>query len=295
MGEAERVSGVILKNYSGFYYVQTADNTIYECKLRGKIKDQIVTGDRVIITPLLQGKGVLENLEKRDNLLYRPKIANVDLLLIVMAYNQPIPSLILLDRLIVLANYNHLKPIIILNKSDLKAHENTNLILDYYPRAGFKVITVSAYKQINLNFIDEVIKDKIAVMAGPSGVGKSSLLNALSGKVDIKTQTVSSKIGRGRHTTRHVELYPLENGGWLADTPGFSVLDMPVIKSFELSKYFPDFEPYFSRCRFSNCLHNQETECGVKQAVADGIILSSRYQNYLQMLQEVIQKERCYK
>ncbi|MDD3852092.1 MAG: ribosome small subunit-dependent GTPase A [Syntrophomonadaceae bacterium] len=295
MGETERVSGVVLKNYSGFYYVQTADSTIYECKLRGKIKEQIVTGDRVIITPLVNDKGVLENLEKRDNLLYRPKIANVDLLLIVMAYDQPIPSLSLLDRLIMLANYNRLKPIIILNKSDIKAHENTNLILNYYPRAGFKVISVSAYKQINLNLIDEEIKDNIAVMAGPSGVGKSSLLNALSEKLDIKTQTVSSKIGRGRHTTRHVELYPLRTSGWLADTPGFSVLDMPVMKSSELSAYFPDFEPYFSKCRFNNCLHNQETECGVKQAVTDGIILSSRYQNYLQMLQEVIQKERCYK
>ncbi len=295
MGETERVSGLVLKNYSGFYYVQTADTTIYECKLRGKIKDQIVTGDRVFITPLLNGAGVLENLEKRDNLLYRPKIANVDLLLIVMAYNQPVPSLSLLDRLIMLANYNHLNPIIILNKSDLKAHENTELILNYYPQAGFKVISVSAFKQLNLNLIDREIKDKIAVMAGPSGAGKSSLLNALSAKVDIKTQTVSSKIGRGRHTTRHVELYPLETGGWLADTPGFGVLDMPVMKSIELSGYFPDFKPYFPSCRFGNCLHNQETECGVKQAVNDGNILSNRYRNYLQMLQEVIQKERCYK
>lgn len=288
------IKGLVLKQLSGFYYVQGPCGNVYECKLRGKIKDQVVTGDRVLITPLSHDKGILEKILPRDNLLYRPKIANVSTVLIIMAADQPAPSLILLDRLLVLAFYNDLKPCIVVNKCDISPHNKAQLITDYYPRANLKVIKTSARNRCGIDNLKAMLKGEIAVMAGPSGVGKSSLLNALL-TVDVKTQEVSKKIGRGKHTTRHVELFPLDLGGWIADTPGFSVLDIPNMPKHNLAGYFSDFTPYIAGCRFRDCLHHKETECGVKEAVKEGIIAQPRYDNYLTMLDEVIKNERCYR
>jgi len=289
-----QVEGLVLKNYGGFYYVQDDEGKIYECKLRGKIKIQVLSGDRVVISLLEPGKGVLEEVLPRNSELYRPKIANVTLLLIVMTNNQPAPSLYLLDRLLFLAYYNNLSPYIILNKYDLKKHPNAAHIENYYPSKGFKVIRTSATKKIGIEAIKEVISGQIAVFAGPSGAGKSSLLNTLLEDVNIKTQEVSKKIGRGRHTTRHVELFSLPGGGYIADTPGFSTLDMPNIESREISNYFPDFSEYINECKFNDCLHFKEKGCRVQQAVSEGNISEFRYNNYLSMLEEVRAKERCF-
>lgn len=267
---------------------------VYECRTRGKLKDKILTGDRVIITILEKGYGILEKRLPRINQLYRPKIANVSMVLIVLGYDRPKPDLTLLDRLLFLSEYSGLRPVIVLNKCDLEADERIEQIKQYYPNAGYKVVTCSTARGIGLDSLIEIIKDQIAVLAGPSGSGKSSLLNRLGGLLPVRTQEVSNKIGRGRHTTRHVELYPMENGGQLADTPGFSVLEMPQLTRHEFVKYFPDFEQYANECRFANCIHYKETDCQVKSAVESGAIAPFRYQHYCSMLEEIIENERCY-
>lgn len=284
--------GLVLKNYGGFYYVQDQKSNIFECKLRGKVKQKILSGDRVIFTPLEVGKGILEKVLPRDNELNRPWVANVTLVLIVMACDKPRPDLVLLDRLLFLAEFNRITPYIIVNKCDLDPDEQACKILEYYPE-HFKVMKTSAKQRIGLDNLSSMVTGEIAVFAGPSGTGKSSMLKFLTGEINVRTQEVSSKIGRGKHTTRHSELYPLPHGGWLVDTPGFNVMDMPSLKREELRNYFPDFEEY-NTCKFDNCLHYRENECGIKTAVAEQRILSSRYQNYITMLEEVMEKERTY-
>jgi len=289
------VEGLVLKNYGGFYYVQDSNKDIYECKLRGKIKQAVLTGDKVLFTPLEHGRGILETISPRRNELQRPRIANADLLLIIMAHNQPAPSLALLDRLLVNASYKELTPYIILNKMDLPEDDNSSIITSYYPRKGFNLIKSSVRNNIGIDSIKEAISNRIAVLAGPSGTGKSSLLNLLVEGAGIKTQDVSKKIGRGRHTTRHVELYPLSNGGWIADTPGFSVLDPPDMESRDLASHFPEFYDFSNECRFNDCLHYGEKDCAVKEAVKDKVIAEFRYSNYIIMLEELIKNERCYR
>lgn len=287
--------GLVLKNYSGFYYVQTVDGQLYECKTRGKLKEQVVSGDWVTFTRLDDGRGILEGIQPRKNLLYRPKIANVTMVLIVMAVDKPSPSITLLDRLLLLASLQQLTPCIILNKCDLDPDPKAVLINEYYPQAGFTVLSISARQRHNLESVRQLLKEQIAVLAGPSGVGKTSLINALSDDQLLKTQEVSSKIGRGRHTTRHVELFAIDNNGWIADTPGFSVLDLPPMKSTQLANYYPDFTIFNQECRFADCLHYREKDCGVKTAVDNGTIPSFRYKNYIQLLEEVMEKEKCYR
>lgn len=286
--------GLVLKNYSGFYYVQNSRAQIVECRTRGKLKARILSGDRVMYTPLEDGKGILEQVLPRDNEMYRPRVANVSMVLIVMAYDRPLPSLSLLDRLLLLAQYSHLQPLIVLNKSDLQTNQYVNDIKSYYPPAKFPLLSVSARFKQGMEQLKAAISGEIAVLAGPSGVGKSSILNLLTAQDTAPTQEVSNKIGRGRHTTRHVELYPLDNNGWLVDTPGFSVLDLPRMRREELPLLFPDFIDYTEDCKFADCLHYKENNCGVKKAVEDNKILASRYHNYLTMLEEVMENERCY-
>jgi ribosome biogenesis GTPase len=286
----EKVGGLVLKNYGGFYYVQDSRKEIYECQLRGKVKKQVLSGDRVLITLLDNRRGILESILPRRNELVRPRVANADLLLIVMAHDKPAPSLFLLDSLLVNAYFNDLTPYIIINKKDLPEDSRAAMIGQYYPRSGFNLIRTSVPAGYGIDELREAIKERIAVMAGPSGSGKSSLLNSLVADAGSKTQEVSNKIGRGRHTTRHVELYPLGSGGWIADTPGFSVLNTPAMESQRLADYYPDFQNYTCACRFGNCLHYRETDCGVKDAVADGRIAQFRYQNYITMLEKLIRK-----
>jgi len=286
--------GLVIKNFAGFYYVQDQRDQIFECKVRGKVKERILSGDKVLFYKTEDKRGIIEKVLPRKNQLYRPRVANVSLVLIILACNNPKPDLNLLDRLLFLAAFNNINPCIVLNKSDLDRDINALNIMQYYPRAGFKLITTSVRNQTGIEEIKLVIKNKIAVLAGPSGSGKTSLLNSVRPESRLNTQEVSRKIGRGRHTTRHVELYPLDSGGWIVDTPGFSVLDMPDIKREELKEFFPDFQVYADQCRFGDCLHFKESECQVVKAVAEGKILASRYKNYVNMLKEIMERERCY-
>lgn len=288
------VEGMVLKNYGGFYYVQNTEENIYECKLRGKIKQQVLTGDKVLFTPLDDSRGILEKILARRNELLRPRIANVDLLLIVMANDKPAPSLRLLDSLLINAYYYKLIPYIILNKSDLPEDSRATLIKQYYCRVGFNVLQTSVISNRGIDLLRNIINHSVTVMAGPSGSGKSSLSNCLIKGAGIKTQEVSNKIGRGKHTTRHVELFPLLTGGWVADTPGFSVVNISNIDSSKLADYYPDFQEYKKNCQYSNCMHYREKECAVKQAVDNGLIAKFRYDNYVTMIEELNKNKRCY-
>lgn len=290
----EAQEGLVIKLYGGFYYVENPHGLVYECRLRGKLHQQVLSGDKVKFTVLDEGQGILESILPRYNQLYRPRIANVDLAVIVMANDRPAPSLALLDRLLFLVTYHQITPIIVINKCDLAEDPKAKNLRSYYPQAGFEVICTSVITGEGITELMNVIGDRVAVLAGPSGCGKSSLLNTLVA-VSTKTGAVSEKIGRGRHTTRHVELFPLQGGGFLADSPGFSVLDLPPVDSRRLADFYPDFERYISECRFQDCLHYKENECGVKHAYEAGIIADFRYQNYVAMLEEVIKNERCYR
>lgn len=292
---AHQLNSVIIKKISGFYYVQDDEGNIYESKLRGKLKQKVLTGDRVIITVLGDKKGIIEKVLPRENELQRPPIANVTMVLIVLAHDRPAPSTMLLDRLLFLSYYHELLPIIIMNKCDIPESRAAALIKEYYPTAGFNFILSSAKIGCGIEEIRKKIEGQVAVMAGPSGSGKSTLLNTLGEGLQLRTQDVSSKIGRGKHTTRHVELFPLPGGGLIGDTPGFSVIDMPALERKEVSFYFPDFQSYTELCEFRDCIHYKERFCGVKQALEAGDLPIHRYNNYITMLEEVISRERSYK
>jgi ribosome biogenesis GTPase / thiamine phosphate phosphatase len=295
------ITGILLKGYSGFYYVY-AEGRVWECSLRGRfrIRDQeFLTGDRVKILPGEGNKGTIEEVEERRNSLVRPTIANVDQAFLVFALVSPVPDLNLLDRLILQVTASGIKPVLILNKVDLArsftTDEGTSFAadgLDFYRELGYDMIKVSTKTGEGISEVQEHINGKITVLAGPSGVGKSSLVNALSPGMELKIGEVSKKLKRGKHTTRHVELMVCGEG-LLADTPGFSSLFLPSMKREELTEYFPEFQAA-GACRFINCMHNKEPDCAVKAAVEVGKIQRSRYEHYCQFLEEVTAAERRY-
>lgn len=288
--------GVVIRGYSGFYYVQVND-AIWECSLRGRLRQnrqKVLPGDRVKVTWLKKDKGVVEEVLPRRSELIRPPIANVDQVVIVMALSNPEPNLKLLDRLLILVEHEQVKPVICLSKADLVNPTKIAPLERVYQETGYPVVVTSATEGRGLEALREHLTEKISVLAGPSGVGKSTLLNAIQPGLSLKTAPVSPKIGRGRHTTRHVELLPLTCGGLVADTPGFSILSLPKMKREELVGYFPDLSRYVARCRFSSCLHAQEPDCAVKQALAEGKIDTNRYRHYLEFLAEVIANEQRY-
>jgi ribosome biogenesis GTPase len=228
----------------------------------------------------------------RRNSLVLPYVANVDQAFLVFARKMPDPDFNLLDRLLIQAGKAGMELIIIFTKSDL-IEETTDPFLEYYKACGYKVLSVSNKTLEGIDKVMELVKGHITVLAGPSGSGKSSLLNCLNPDRKQKTGTVSEKIGRGKHTTRHVELISA-GGGLVADTPGFSSLYLPEMKREQLQDFFPEFAKYKLSCRFKSCLHDKEPDCGVKEALANAEILASRYEHYIQFLQEVIAQEKKY-
>ncbi|MHB8170049.1 MAG: ribosome small subunit-dependent GTPase A [Thermincolia bacterium] len=288
--------GTVIKAYSGFYYVRV-DDILYECSLRGRFrkeKQTVITGDRVKINLLNHDKGVIEEILPRDTQLIRPPIANVEQVLIIMAARDPNPDLKLLDRLLILAQAADISPALCFNKAELVEGNQVEETAHVYLSVGYPVIVTSTREGWGLDDLRALLKDKVTVFAGPSGVGKSSLLNAIQPGLALKTGEVSEKIGRGKHTTRHVELLPLEVGGLVADTPGFSTLYLPDITPEELGTFFPEIEEYQGGCRFKGCHHHNEPQCGVKEALEAGEIDGRRYQHYLELLAEVKPKGRKY-
>ena len=268
------LDGRIMKGIGGFYYVDT-EKGLYECRARGIFRKDKITplvGDRVKISIVDEEKkiGVVEDIDKRDTELIRPPIANVDKALIVFAVTNPKPNLSLLDRFIVLAEKENLEIVIILTKVDLDEDDITNKIKEIYELSGYKVIPVSSKSKENIDKVKEELNNSVVVFAGPSGVGKSSLLNEIDQNFKLQTGEVSDKIKRGKHTTRHAELLKLECGGIVADTPGFSSLTLDDIEESELKEYFIEFDEV-DGCRFGNkCIHENEPGCGVKEAVEAG-------------------------
>ncbi|MGE5449925.1 MAG: ribosome small subunit-dependent GTPase A, partial [Methanomassiliicoccales archaeon] len=219
--------GLVIKHYSGFYYVAVGEE-ILECRSRGRLKkESVLSGDRVEVTDLGNGQGVVETVLPRVSELARPPVANINTVIVVVAQNNPPPSLWLLDRLLVLITFQGLKPILILNKADLDPVPDAGDLPKIYQACGYQVIKTSTRDGEGLDDVIAAMQSRISVLAGQSGVGKSSLLNQVCPGLTLKTGEVSKKIGRGRHTTRHTELFPVPGGGWVADTPGFSVLDLP--------------------------------------------------------------------
>ena len=292
------IEGRIIKGIGGFYYIET-EKGLYECRARGifrKNKIAPLVGDFVKISVVDEDnkKGVVEEIQERKTELVRPPIANVNKALIVFAVKNPTPHLSLLDRFIVLAERENLEIVIILTKIDLDDDNTFEKIKNIYEPCGYKVIGVSNLENKNIDKVKEELKDNTVVFAGPSGVGKSSLLNQIDSNFQLKTGDVSDKIKRGKHTTRHAELFELKFGGMVADTPGFSSLTLDDIEDIDLKDYFIEFEDY-DDCKFgSRCIHQNEPNCAVKEAVENGEIPKERYESYIQLLNEIRQGKRRY-
>lgn len=282
--------GIITKGIGGFYYVLTSNQELIECKARGRFrKDKIIpmVGDRVKITRGREGFAQIDEILERKNQIIRPPVSNVDQLLIVVAVSQPDPDLYLIDKITTIATIKNIEPILIINKYDLPDPLG---IADIYRRAGFQVLVVSCKEKLGLEEVKKLFHQKTSVFCGSSGVGKSSLINLTVPKISMAVGDISPKIERGRHTTRHVQLFPVAGGGFVADTPGFSSFDLEQMESItkeNLQYAFLDFENYISRCRFTGCSHITEPDCAVQEAVERGEIEKSRFQSYCAMFNEV--------
>lgn len=272
--------GTIIKGIGGFYYVK-ASGKVYECKARGVFRKQKITpmiGDRVEIE-LIGEKGSIAKILPRSSFLVRPSVANVDTMMLVVAAASPEPNLFLIDKMLVNAEINNIEPAVCINKTDIARRED---IAEIYSKAGYKVFCVSAEKHEGTAELMDYLKGKTTAFAGLSGVGKSSLLNIITDD-DLETGSVSEKIQRGKHTTRHVELFEMKNGGFVLDTPGFSSLEVEGIKAEDLWQYFPEMANSQNKCRFRGCSHINEPDCFVKEKVESGEMASSRYESYIEL------------
>lgn len=288
--------GLIIKGYGGFYYVRTGEKT-WCCRGRGRLRlgQNLLTGDRVQFTPLDldKGEGVIEEIKERKNALPRPPVANVDQVISVVSLAHPDPDLKLLNRSLVLCELEKLSIVICFNKIDLIDSSQAKDLEDIYRKAGYHTVFTSALEGRGLEQLRQVIAGKISVLSGPSGVGKSTLLNSLDPNLSLETGEISRKLKRGKHTTRYVELIPLCDG-FVADTPGFSSLELPTIKRTELGRCFPEINEFAGQCRFYDCIHLDEPDCEVKNALEQGLISRARYHDYKQFMEEIISKERTY-
>lgn len=291
--------GIIFKGIGGFYYVKFNDS-IYECKARGKFKNQKVTplvGDYVHISIQDEEKklGMIEEILERKTELLRPTVANVNQAIIVFSIKNPLPNIILLDKMLVLAEQSALNIVICFNKADLDVDFDYEKYEAIYSRIGYPVLKTCAIEGEGIDELSYYLKDKITVFSGPSGVGKSSLLNAVHEGFTLQTGEISEKIKRGKHTTRHSELLELKNGGIVVDTPGFTSLSMHEIEAEDLKEYFPEFRMMDEQCKFDNCMHINEPDCIVKTAVEDNRISKDRYEAYLYILKEISEHRRKQK
>lgn len=283
------MTGIILKALSSFYYVENG-GVIYECKARGNFRKNGISplvGDKVEFDITEGEKGIVNSILPRKNTLVRPNVANIDKLFIVSSYSTPAPNAFIIDKIAAIAEYNDIEPIIVFNKCDMGDFSDWERI---YKNSGFKTFTVSAEKGEGIEAILSELEGSVSAFTGNSGVGKSSILNCIFGNKNIQTGEVSEKLGRGRHTTRHIEAYRLKNGGIVVDTPGFSSLDY-TSRDYEfkenLAHYFRDFVDSIYECKFSTCSHTKESGCGVLKAVIEGRIEKTRHNSYAQLFEEM--------
>lgn len=283
--------GRIIKALSGFYYVEDHHQTI-QCRARGKFrKDEIkpLVGDFVEYDVEGENDGYIMKILPRHNTLVRPPICNVDQALIVSSCKEPDFSSILLDKFLLVIEHLGIEPIIIISKMDLDEDESVKNYIEDYRKAGYRVYEISSKDNHGIEELKSVFKDKVSVITGQSGVGKSSFLNALDIELNLETNIISKSLGRGKHTTRHVELIKMYDG-YIGDTPGFSSLELDMTPE-ELAVAYHDFALFSHDCKFRGCLHDSEPNCGVKKALDKGLISKERYEHYLMNLQEVKKKE----
>ena len=282
---SENKDGVILKGIGGFYYIDTKTG-IYECRARGLFRKQNIkplVGDKVIISSVDENNrtGLLYEILDRENELIRPAVANVSQLVAVISTENPKPNLYLLDKVIASCEKAGIDVLVCINKIDLA---DSKKYAEIYKKAGFNTIEVSAVNNDGIHAIKEILKDKISVFAGNSGVGKSSIINLLLGEDFFETGEVSQRVERGRHTTRHCELKSLPFGGYIIDTPGFGSLELENSEESSFDLMFREFKKYSADCRFNDCRHECEDGCAVIDAVRSGLISESRYESYKLML-----------
>ena len=275
-------NGVIYKALSGFYYVDCGGSSV-TCRARGKFRNDGTTpcvGDRVRVTQSGEGEGTVAEILPRKNNFIRPAVSNIDQMIIIVSAVIPITDPFLIDRIALISVLNDCEPVICINKCDL---DRADELYSIYEKSGFRLLRVSAKSGEGIDELRSILKDKISVFTGNSGVGKSSILNAISPKFDIKTGDISVKLGRGRHTTRHIELYYIGDGAYAADTPGYSSFDTDILNENNadaIVNAYREFDPYLGSCRFLDCRHIKEKGCAVLAAVNNGEISSVRHENY---------------
>ena len=291
------MQGKIIRGIAGFYYVHVVESGIYECKAKGIFrKDGIkpLVGDDVEIEILdekdMEGN-IMQILPRRNDLI-RPAVANIDQALVVFAAAKPKPHFQLLDRFLVMMESKEIPAILCFNKSDIVDDAEIASLKEIYENCGYPLLFTSAKEETNIDELKELLRGKTTAIAGPSGVGKSSLINQLQSGVKMETGSISRKIERGKHTTRHSELIVLEEGSYIMDTPGFSSLYVGDMEKEELKYCFPEFSAYEGKCRFNGCSHTHEPGCAVREAVEEGKIHRMRYEDYTFLYRELQEKKR---
>lgn len=291
------MQGKIIKGIAGFYYVNVVESGVYECKAKGvfrKEKIKPLVGDNVRIEILDEENktGNIVEIFPRKNELIRPAVANIDQALVVFAVIKPTPHFNLLDRFLVMMERKEIPVVLCFNKKDIATSPEIAELEAIYEKCGYPIVFTSALEQENIEEIRRLLLKKTTAIAGPSGVGKSSLINLLQNQVQMETGTISRKIERGKHTTRHSELIAVDADSYIMDTPGFSSLYVNDFEKEELKYYFREFASYEGQCRFQGCDHVHEPGCAVKEALEEGKIHPIRYKNYLEMYTELKEKKR---
>ena len=291
------MQGKIIRGIAGFYYVHVPEIGILECKAKGifrKNKLKPLVGDFVNVSVIDEEnkKGNIEEVLERKNELIRPAVANIDQALVIFAIKKPEPNLNLLDRFLIMMEQKDIPRILVFNKSDLATEEEKQTLAKIYENSGCKILFVSAKQNQGIEEVREILKGKTSTVAGPSGVGKSSLINMLQSEVNMETGSISEKIERGKHTTRHTEFIPIGEDAFIMDTPGFSSLAVFDMEKEELEQFYPEFDEYRNSCRFNGCSHTHEPGCSVKEAIDDGKISKERYENYRLIYEELKNKKK---
>lgn len=287
------MKGLIIKGIGGFYYVKTAEG-VYQAKGRGIFKKDGITlavGDNVDLEVLPDGDGVINTIEERKNHFIRPPIANVDCFIVVFAAAKPKPNFTVIDKFLIMAEQNGIDPILCINKCDLVSEEDLKEIQSIYASV-YPVIIASGKTGMGIDQLLRRIEGRKAAFAGPSGVGKSTITNLIIPEANMETGTVSQKTDRGRHTTRHVEIFEVLGGGFVFDTPGFTSFDILEAEEDDLADYYPEIAAYKGQCRFDDCRHKSEPGCKVLEAVNEGRIHKVRYESYLMNLEEIKKRKK---
>lgn len=291
------MQGKIVKGIAGFYYIHVVESGVYECKAKGifrKEKIKPLVGDNVVIEVLDENEktGNIIRVLPRSNELIRPAVANIDQALVVFSVIKPCPHLSLLNRFLVMMESRQISVILCFNKEDIAQDFQIEALEQIYSKCGYPCIFTSALEQTNIDRVRKLLKGKTTAIAGPSGVGKSSIINVLQPEARMETGDISKKIERGKHTTRHSELFLVDKDSYIMDTPGFSSLYVNDFEKEELKDYFPEFQRYEGACRFDGCSHTHEPDCAVKKGVADGEIAVARYDSYKEIYEELKDRRR---